>query len=257
VSTNSKLSKPNQQTLRICGPARSAFEKKPSTYSHSKRKSASQGDYAKPFAGVKGTSSTYAKRGSTQSSYFTQRYDPAPQSSPKAHLSTDPTLSRLVLALDEMLPIQTLIENQLPFELAQQTRAVAVSQGDLMLVVATPAAATALTPRLPALKRRLNQSLAKEHGILEIRVQVRIETIANAIAAKQRAKPKGAAPPWQALADGLAEKSPLKETLERLARENSAQSRRASAQSRVASKDHLQNGAEQESAVQPPAKQAK
>jgi hypothetical protein len=167
-----------------------------------------------------------------------RRLELAKISTPQAHLKADPTLASLVSSLDRMQDFQRLLEATLPTELAIKTRAVAIQQGELLLVVADAAAATALKQRIPQLIKRLNQAhktrtneLAPKQlrpptdDILEIRVQVRVETVVKALKDKLQAKPQGAAPPWSTIAEGL-EDSPLKATLERLAQSQALATKR-------------------------------
>jgi hypothetical protein len=167
-----------------------------------------------------------------------RRFGLAKISTPQAHLKQDAAFGSLVDQLDRMQDLQRLLETTLPTELATKTRAVALQRGELLLMVADAAAATALKPRIPQLIRSLNQINAKHVNqltpkqlrpptldILEIRVQVRVETVMKALKEKNLAKPLGPAPPWQAIAQQL-EDSPLKAALERLASESRTHRRR-------------------------------
>jgi hypothetical protein len=145
------------------------------------------------------------------------RFDLPQQTSPQAHLKADTTAASLVAALDRLQPIQRVLSDQLPESLSHQCKAVALTNGELLLVAFSAPAATALIPRLPALKRALQSKLTSVE-IAEIRVQVRID---EGVRVAPKPITKGSAPPWQALAAGL-EDSPLKTTLEKLAQQQSA-----------------------------------
>jgi hypothetical protein len=173
--------------------------------------------------------------------------------SPKDYLAKDEQFAGLVARLDSLAPIQRVLEETLPPNLAQQTRAVSLSRGELTLVVATAAAATDLKPRLAALMLKLESRLAKKSGnlersslskitpqtanglsatagkqqkitlndfvITEIRVEVQVNNSPMTEAFKRKlAAPPLPEPPWAQLANQM-DDSPLKEALISLAKQ--------------------------------------